>query len=275
MTWEAAAPGWARWEPAYTDGFAEATTAMLDMAGLSSGMRVLDIACGAGSQTLVAARRVGPKGRVVATDIAASMLEHVERNASAAGLDNIDTLVAAADELDRLLDGGADRFDAAICRMALMHFPQPGRALEVIQSVLKPGARFAALVFSTPAGNPMMAEPMSILRRHAGKPPPPPGTPGIFALGAAGVLDALLRRHGFREVDARTLPARLTFADAGEALAMLQEAAGAYRAVAATMEEAARAAAWQEVRQGLERFVSPRGFEATLEVIVGAGTVPG
>ena len=42
---------------------------MLDMAGIDAGMRVLDLACGAGSQSLRAAERVGPRGRVVAIDI--------------------------------------------------------------------------------------------------------------------------------------------------------------------------------------------------------------
>ncbi len=273
-TWEAAAPGWARWEPAYTEGFRAATEAMLDMAGVSPGMRVLDVACGAGSQTLLAAARVGPAGRVVATDIAASMLEHVQRNAAAAGLGNIAVRVAAADEVDTALPGDGP-FDAAICRMALMHFPAPGQALQAICRTLRPGARFAALVFSTPAGNPMMAEPMAILRRHAGKAPPPPGTPGIFALGGDGVLEGLLRQEGFGAVEVRRLPAGLSFASAAEALAMLREAAGAYRAVAAELDETTRDRAWQEVEEALSRHVTPRGFEARLEVIVGAGTVPG
>ena len=273
-TWEAAAPGWARWEHAYTEGFASATEAMLDMAGVGPGMRVLDIACGAGSQTLLAARRVGQGGRVVATDIAASMLDHVRQNAAAVGLRNVETAVAAGEELAARF-GAGPRFDAAICRMALMHFPAPGRALQAVQAVLKPGARFAALVFSTPAGNPMMAEPMAILRRLAGKAPPPPGTPGIFALGGEGVLAGLLRQEGFAEVEVRVLPAQLAFRDAAEALAMLQEAAGAYRAVAAELDEAARARAWDEVREALGRFVTQRGFEAELEVIVAAGAIPG
>jgi ubiquinone/menaquinone biosynthesis C-methylase UbiE len=42
---------------------------MLDMAGVGAGARVLDVAAGAGGQTLAAARRVGPSGSVLATDI--------------------------------------------------------------------------------------------------------------------------------------------------------------------------------------------------------------
>jgi ubiquinone/menaquinone biosynthesis C-methylase UbiE len=65
-TWEAAATGWARWEERFSAGLGEATEALLDIAAIRSGMRVLDLACGAGSQTLQAARRVGPTGQIVA-----------------------------------------------------------------------------------------------------------------------------------------------------------------------------------------------------------------
>jgi hypothetical protein len=52
--WEGAAPGWARWEPTVAAWIEPATDAMLAMAGVETGARVLDVACGAGSQTLEA-----------------------------------------------------------------------------------------------------------------------------------------------------------------------------------------------------------------------------
>jgi ubiquinone/menaquinone biosynthesis C-methylase UbiE len=68
------------------DFMESATETMLTMAGVGPGGHVLDLACGAGSQTLRAARRVGVNGRVVANDIAESMLQHVRENARSAGL---------------------------------------------------------------------------------------------------------------------------------------------------------------------------------------------
>jgi len=56
-TWESAAPGWARWEHVFAASLSNATDALIDMAGIRPGMRVLDIACGAGSQTIQAAIR--------------------------------------------------------------------------------------------------------------------------------------------------------------------------------------------------------------------------
>lgn len=154
-TWEAAAPGWANWERTFSDGLSGATEALLDMAGVSRGMCVLDLACGAGSQSLQAAKRVGPEGRVVACDISATMLEHVRRNAASAGLGNVETLECAAEDLAAELAV----FDAAICRLGLMLFAAPGDALTRLGRVLRPRARMAALVFTTAANNPFMAQP--------------------------------------------------------------------------------------------------------------------
>ncbi|MGB8137397.1 MAG: class I SAM-dependent methyltransferase, partial [Pseudolabrys sp.] len=163
-TWENAAPGWAKWEHVFSAGLSDATDTLIDMAGIQPGMRVLDLACGAGSQTIQTAKRVGPTGNIVASDISATMLESVRQSASAAGLQNIETLECAADEFDETLPP----FDAAISRLGLMLFPSPGKALKAAQRVLKPGARFSALVFSAPDNNPFMAKPMAILLRRAG-----------------------------------------------------------------------------------------------------------
>ena len=122
-TWESAAPGWAKWEGVIAAGLADVTETMLDTARVGAGMRVLDLACGAGSQTLQAAERVGPKGRVGAIDISATMLTHVREAAARRGLTNIETLECAAEDLPQTLDA----FDAAISRLGLMLFPAPSR----------------------------------------------------------------------------------------------------------------------------------------------------
>src|SRR5688572_33432439 len=71
--------------------FGPATELMMDLAGLKAGDRVLDIAAGTGEQTLIAARRVGSTGHVLATDLSASMLETAEDEARNAGLSNVES----------------------------------------------------------------------------------------------------------------------------------------------------------------------------------------
>lgn len=269
-TWDSAASGWARWEAEFSKNFVNATETLLDLAGVSPGMRVLDLACGAGSQTLMAGARVGENGRVVACDISEEMLKHVRENAERAGLNNVETLCSAAEDLT----GRELQFDASISRLGLMLFASPQHALSAVQRVLKPRARFAALVFTTPDKNPFMAEPMTILRQHGAKPPPRPGQPGVFALGGAGMLEALLSKGGFFDIEMATMriPFRLSSAD--DALAFLQQAAGAYRAVIADLSDQAKADAWAEVRDSLGQFENETGFETEQEVIIGSGAMP-
>jgi ubiquinone/menaquinone biosynthesis C-methylase UbiE len=265
-TWEGAAPGWAKWEEAFSAGLYEATETLIDMAGVREGMRVLDVACGAGSQTIQVARRVGSNGTVVASDISPTMLDYVRKNAAEAGLRNIETLESAAGELD----GNQPGFDAAICRLGLMLFPSPRTALEAIQRVLKAGARFAALVFTTPAQNPFMAQTMAILLRHAGKSAPAPGQPGIFALGASGALESLMRESGLTDVTTKTLRAPLSLASSSDALQMVQEAFGAYRAVVADLGDTGKSKAWRDVYDSLKTFETERGFNTEFEFIIAA-----
>jgi ubiquinone/menaquinone biosynthesis C-methylase UbiE len=269
-TWESAAPGWAKWEQPFSAGLATATDTLIDMADIRSGMRVLDLACGAGTQSIQAAKRVGPNGRVVAIDISPTMLEHVRRNAIKAGLRNIDTLECAAEDLDE----AQTPFDASISRLGLMLFSSPRGALKAVQRVLRPGARFAALVFTSPANNPFLAQPMAILLRHAGKSPPAPGQPGLFALGGNGVLEKLMRDGGLVDVRTTTIRASLRLPSISAALEMMQQAFGAFRAIMTDVSDADRSKAWGEVHECLKQFETSGGFETEFEFIIGSGAKP-
>ena len=267
-TWEKAAPGWAKWEQEFSAGLSAATDTLIDMAGIRPGMRVLDLACGAGSQTIQTAKRVGPSGSIVACDISATMLDHVRQRATAANLQNIETLECAADELDDTLPA----FDAAISRLGLMLFPSPSRALKAVQRVLKPSARFAALVFTTPDNNAFLARTMAIVLRCAGKSPPKPGQPGLFALGGNRILEGLMQDTGLVHVQAKAVTASLKLPSASHALEMMREAFGAYRAVVADLGDAEKSKAWDEVYECVKQFEGVNGFSAQFEFIIGAGS---
>jgi ubiquinone/menaquinone biosynthesis C-methylase UbiE len=266
-TWESAAPGWAQWEDIIAVGFRSATETLLDMANVRDGTRLLDLACGAGSQTFQAAERVGAQGSVVASDISPTMLSHVRDKAKKLGVQNIETLECAAEDLK----SSVQVFDAAICRLGLMLFPDPAGAAMAVKTSLIPGGRFAALVFTTPPNNPYMAEPMQILLRNAGMKAPPPGSPGIFALVAPGVLEAKLTEGGYSDIETTVVRPILRLDSASQALEMMQGAFGVYRAVVADLPENDRKAAWSQVGEFLSQFESASGWEAELEVIIASG----
>ena len=72
----------------------------MHLAGVRSGSRVLDVAAGYGEPALTAARRAGPEGRVVATDISAAMLAFGRERAAAAGLGNVEFMESDASSLE-------------------------------------------------------------------------------------------------------------------------------------------------------------------------------
>jgi len=117
-----------------------------------------------------------------------------------------------------------------------------------------------------------MSKPMQILHRHAGREPPPPGTPGIFALGTPKFLEQKLVESGYSNVEAKVLPVRLRLDSANEALDMMKGAFGAYRAVVADLSEEMRTAAWSEVGEYLKQFENEAGWETEMEVVVASGT---
>lgn len=115
---------------------------------------------------------------------------------------------------------------------------------------------------------------MAILLRHAGKSPPAPGQPGIFALGGEGVLERLMKDSGFADVKTEAVRAPLVLPSASDAVQLMQEAAGAYRAVVADLSEEDRSKAWSEVHECLKQFESGDRFETELEFFIGSGARP-
>jgi SAM-dependent methyltransferase len=268
--WQAAADAWNRWEPTLERWLGPATEVMLDLVAVRDGARVLDVAAGAGGQTLAAARRAGATGRVLATDVAPAILAFAEANAQAAGLANVATRVMDGEELD--VEPG--HYDAVISRLGLIYFPDQQKALTGIRRALRPGGRLAAIVYSTPEANPFFSVPVSVIRERAQLPAPAPGQPGPFSLGAAGVAEAALRGAGFVDVVAVRVDAPVLLDSAAECVRFEQESFGALHQMLAGLSEADRAAAWAEIAERLAAYESSEGFAGPCELVVVAGTAP-
>src|SRR5688572_12128572 len=254
--WQAAAAAWHRWGPTLAKWLGQATETMLDMAGVKSGSRVLDVAAGAGEQTIVTAHRVGPSGHVLATDISANILELAASEARAGGLTNVETRVMDGENLGEL---EADSFDAVISRVGLIYFPDQQKALTGMRQALKPGGRIGAIVYSTAENNRFFSIPISIIRKRAQLPPPLPGRPGPFRLEAPGVLGAAYRRAGLREIHARVVRGPLQLRAGAECVRCEQESFGALHQMMSGLSEAGRGDAWREIEQEFGQFESAEG----------------
>jgi SAM-dependent methyltransferase len=266
--WEAAAEPWSRWGPTLERWLGEATELMLDLAGVRDGARVLDVAAGAGGQTIAAARRVGPRGAVLATDISPAILEYAAGAAVAAGLANVATREMDGERLE--IEG--EPFDAVISRVGLIYFPDQLGAVEAQVRALRPGGRVGAIVYSTPERNEFFSIPVSIIRRRAELPAPAPGQPGPFSLGVDGAIESLFERAGLREIEVRRVQAPLLMSSVAECLRFEQESFGALHQMLGGLDTDGRAAAWREIEDALERFEGADGFAGPCELLVAAGT---
>ena len=267
--WEDAAEAWDRWGPVLESWLGEATEQMLDRAGIQSGSQVLDVAAGAGGQSLAAARRAGPNGRVVATDISPAILTYAAKAAADAGITTVETFEADGEELDGLAPGS---FDAVISRVGLIFFPDQQRALAGMRRALRDGGRIATIVYSTPDRNEFFSVPVSIIRTRAQLPPPQPGQPGPFSLGGPGVLESALVQAGFRDVTVEAVPAPVRLASAADCVRFERESFGALHQMLAGLPADERPGVWEEIEAALTRFETPSGFVGPCELLVASGT---
>ncbi len=256
-----AAEKWRRGKAERDEFLRRPTELMLDLAELRAGLRVLDLAAGTGDQTVMAARRVGPAGYVLAADISANMLKLAVEVAQEEGLTNVETRVMDAEQIDL----ETDSFDAVICRLGLMLFPDPPKTLKELHCVLRPGGKLSAIVFSTAEKNPYQGIPIEILSRLGSVPPP------MFALAQPGVLENHLRRAGFTRVAVHVVGVQRHFPSTADVLGRIKDASF-LRGPMEKLSDTDREQAWMEIEKRLRGFENPDGFEVRGEYLVGVGT---
>ena len=242
------------------------TERMFNLANIQAGDRVLELAAGMGDLALMTARRVGPNGFVLATDISANMLNLAAETVREAGVANLETRLMDAENLDIT----PDSFNAALCRSALMLFPNPGKALAGVYRALKAGGKFAVTVWSTAQKNPFHALPLAIVSCLTKIPLAEES--GLFALSGEGVLEDYYTKAGFRDVTVHGFSVRRQFASTGEAIEAMKGSFPRLQALLNKLSDTDRERAWNEIEQQLSQFDGPNGFEAPGEWLLGVGT---
>ncbi|WP_430382027.1 class I SAM-dependent methyltransferase [Streptomyces sp. P10-4] len=180
-----------RWN-AVNEGFNEP---LLDAAGITGEHRVLDLGCGSGQTTRLAALRA-PRGSALGLDLSAPMLAAARSRAQQEGVTNV--RFARGDAQVHPFEAGA--FDAAISRYGVMFFADPVAAFANIGRALRPGGRLA---FVCPADARLngWAAVMASLRGllpvgDFGR----AGLPGMFSLAAADRVREILTAAGFTHI---------------------------------------------------------------------------
>jgi len=265
--WDVSAQGWNHHTAAIRAWLRQSTDAMLDMAGIGPGASVLDVAAGAGDQTLDIAQRVGPTGRVLATDLSPVILELARGNAQQAGLRNVQTLVADGEDLAV----APASFDATVSRLGLMFLPEPLKGLQGMHRALRPGGGICTVVFSRPERNPCLGILMATALKHAGLPARDPFTPGgLLSLGKPGLADELFRAAGFQDVASTALDAPFHLPTARHYLDFVRASASPIQQIVGRLSPEAADAAWADMEERLGVFTTASGWVGPNELLLTA-----
>jgi len=261
--WEEYASGWNDWAPLLETWLGEATERMLELAAVTSGSRVVDLAAGAGGQTIAAGRRVGPTG------LSPEILRYAAKAAAAEGLGNVETLEIDGERLDEL---PAESFDAAISRVGLIYFPNRHTAFAGIRHAVRDGGRFATITYSTAATNPFFSLPVSIIRERAELPAPAPGQPGPFSLADPDTLRHELTEAGFHDIVVEVVDAPVVLPTAAECVRFERESFGALHQMLGSLTPDAQQAVWDEIEAALGQFETDTGFVGPCELVIAGAT---
>lgn len=253
--WSSVASDWAKLSDRIDRQLRAAADWMIEALALAPGESVLELAGGPGTLSLMAARAVGPEGHVIYSDFAESMVEGARERLRAEGVPGVECRVIDAEAID--IAAGA--LDAVACRMGYMLMADPAAALRETARVLAPGGRLALAVWADAASNPWAGLPMQAVASQFGASPPPPDTPGLWALADRARLEAMLGGAGFGSIRIETLDDTVEFESGEQWIEMTRRLAGPLRALLVNLDEPTRTAIEDRMRDAAKPYELPDG----------------
>lgn len=128
------------------------------------------------------------------------------------------------------------------------------------------------MVYSTPEQNAFFSLPVSIIRRRAHLPAPLPTQPGPFSLGRAGVIESVLAKAGFGDIEVETVNSPVRLPSAAECTRFERESFGALHQMLSGLTESERTDTWDEIEEALRQFETSAGFVGPCEMLVASAT---
>jgi ubiquinone/menaquinone biosynthesis C-methylase UbiE len=256
--WDAAAP---IYQDEWQQHLAPAQLALLGIADLQPGMRVIETAAGTGLITFPAAVAVGSDGSILATDLSGEMVKFGNATAEKLGLSNalFERMNAEA------LDCEDDSFDRAICALGLMYMPDPRAALKEMKRVLKPGGLASVLVWGErrKCG---WAEIFPIVDAQVQS----EVCPLFFGLGSVGALVSDLEAAGFSNIQERRIQAVLSFDSSARVISAIIDG-GAVAMAAKRFDQATRQAVDEAFLASVETYRTGERYDIPGEFVIASG----
>jgi ubiquinone/menaquinone biosynthesis C-methylase UbiE len=242
--------------------FAPWAATLVEQAALQPGQRVLDVACGTGAVTQLAAQQVGPTGKVVGLDLTPGMLA-IARTRSAAAT-SIEWHEGSAEALP-FPDAS---FDVVLCQQGVQFFPNRVAALREMRRVLVPGGKLWLSVWRAMQYNLFFTTLADAIARHVSA-QVAAASGGPFMLGDAEELRAVVTEAGFHDVRVRIAMRLVRWPQADESILapihlfrMLATPAGS---PVEALDEATNTALLKDVRAALQSYTDDEGLAVPSE----------
>jgi SAM-dependent methyltransferase len=267
--WDKASTAWKKYSDFIDENAKHISERLVELAGVTAGSRVVDVAAGYGEPSLTAARVAGPEGKVVATDISAGMLAYGRERAAAEGLDNIEFVQSDAISLDF----PAGSFDAAVSRWGIIFEPDGEGAAARVRSFLAPGCRMAISSWGPPDRAPFLGVPVGTAMQRLEIPPPPPGTPGPLSRPTPEAIGGLLEGGGFSNVEVEEAEVSFAFDSAEEFTTFVREIAPPITAMMADRPQEVQDETWAAITAAVaERAADDGSVEFKNLVLIASGS---
>ena len=264
--WSSVATDWAHLTYRIDRQLRAAADWMIDELALEPGERVLELAGGPGTVSMMAARAVTPGGHVIYSDFAEPMVDAARERLQGEGAPGVEYRVIDAETID-LPDASVE---AVACRMGYMLMADPAAALRESARVLAPGGRIALAVWSDPGSNPWGALPMQAVASELGAPPAPADAPSLWALADEARLKGLLEDAGFQSIRIEKLDDAVEFESAEQWIEVTRRLAGPLKALLANLDDDTRGAIEDRMREAAKPYELPDGRISMPEQILAA-----
>ncbi|MEH1839767.1 MAG: class I SAM-dependent methyltransferase [Nostoc sp.] len=236
--------------------------AILDAVGAKCDLRLLDVACKTGWLSAAALKR---EAIVTGLDYTENMVAIARVRCPQASFYNGDA---------ENLSFESGQFDAIVCSLGILHFPNPERAIAESFRVLKSGGRYAFTCWTPPTCNPFMALILGSIQTYGSMDVDLPPGPPLFRFGERGECERVLLAKGFTEVFVTELPVKWTFSTPEDVMAKVVVSTARLGPMLAMQTLEQRRNIENAIIDGASKYATDSGVEIPASMMLAVGYKP-
>ncbi|OUL19182.1 methyltransferase domain-containing protein [Nostoc sp. 106C] len=249
-----------RYDRAIAQVTSQVNETILDAVKTGYGTQLLDVACGTGWLSAAAVRR-----QAIVTG-----LDFVENMVFIARSRCPEAEFYTGDAENLPFESG--RFEAIVCNLGILHFPDPEKAIAESWRVLKQGGRYAFTCWTPPTRNPFMKLVLGSVQTHGSINVDLPPGPPLFRFGDPAECETALRIGGFTSVSVTELPILWTFPTPEDVILTVVSSTARLGPMLAKQSEEQRKNIENAIIEGAKKYATDSGIEIPASVVLAVGS---